>query len=55
MGMNNTGYACCEICGAELRLLTIFSRDRQEPCKARKRRHELAFVETYPRKCRYGA
>lgn len=40
MGVNNTGSAYCEHCGAQYRLFTIFNRDMQALCKVWKRRHE---------------
>lgn len=48
MGVNNTGYACCDHCGAEFRLFTIFNRDMQGLAKVWKRRHERACAKRTP-------
>lgn len=48
MGVNNTGYACCCICGAEYRLFTIFNRDMQGLCKVWRGRHERACGKRTP-------
>lgn len=40
MGFDNCGYVCCDHCGAEFRLFTIFNRDMQGLARGWKRRHE---------------
>ena len=49
------GHACCEHCGSEFRLFTIFNRDMQGLCKAWKRRHERACVKRSPKQRRNWA
>ena len=48
MGVNNTGSATCDFCGAEYHLFTIFNRDMQGLCKAWRRRHERACRDRTP-------
>lgn len=42
VGVDNCGFACCQHCGSEFRLFTIFNRDMQGLCRAWKRKHEFA-------------
>lgn len=48
MGINSTGMAHCDYCGAQYRLFTIFNRDMQGLCKAWRRRHERACSKRTP-------
>jgi hypothetical protein len=45
---NNSGYACCQHCGAEYRLFTIFNRDMMALCKIWRRRHERSCEQRTP-------
>ncbi|MHA6823960.1 hypothetical protein ACQUKI_20850 [Ralstonia pseudosolanacearum] len=55
MGINTTGYACCQHCGAEYRLFTIFNRDMQGLCKVWKQRHERTCAKKTPMQRRWWA
>lgn len=55
MGINSTGNASCQFCGAEYRLFTIFNRDIQGLCKVWKRRHERACGKRTPAQRRQWA
>ena len=48
MGSGHNGHAVCRICGAQLRMLTIFPRSMMGLCKAWRGRHERACAKKTP-------
>jgi len=44
----SNGVACCRHCGAQYRLVTIFSRDMEGLCKGWRKRHERVCVVRTP-------
>lgn len=48
MGVGHNGHSACRICGAQIRMHTIFKRNMMGLCRAWRNRHEAACEKKTP-------